>query len=478
VSLALPPGPALPALLQIGRWILDPIPFMFGARARFGPVFTLRFPGAPPYVFVSDPAIIRDVFTGDPNALYAGEGNKVLQSIVGEKSLLLLDGPRHLRERRLVMPPFHGERMRSYATAMADVTHGVLSALPEGSPFAIQKAMQDITLDVILRAVFGLAAGPELGHVRETIVRFVELGTSPLGTALMFLLPPERSEAILNWGREPMTFGPLRLDLGKHLPWNQVVSAGLAVDEVLYAHIAERRAQAKEGHGMDVLSLLLDARDEDGQPMADQELRDEMMTMLLAGHETSATTLAWCVHYLLGAPAVLERVVREIDAVAGNGPLGPEEVAKLELVDAVIKETLRLVPIVPVVARILKKPLTLGSLSLPEGVGVFPCAYLTHHDPAVWPDPERFDPDRFVGLKIDPATYFPFGGGARRCVGMAFATFEMKLVLAELLRGHTLSRAPGAATRVARRGITLAPSDGVRVVARRRSRPSSARTGD
>lgn len=476
---ALPPGPSLPPLGQIGRWIFDPIRFMRGARERFGPVFTVRFPGAPPFVFVADPAIVRDVFTGDPNTLFAGEGNKVLQSLVGEGSLLLLDGPRHLRERRLVMPPFHGERLRGYVAAMREVTEEVLGALPEGERLPIHRVMQAITLDVILRTVFGVARGPELERMRETIVRFVELGTSPLGTALTFLLPPDRAESILHWGREPIALGPLRLRLGQRLPWNQMVDAGLATDALLYAQIAARRANAAGASGSDVLSLLLDARDEDGHPMADQELRDEMMTMLLAGHETSATTLAWCVHFLLENPEAMASAVNEIDTIAGVEPLSVEHMAKLEFIDAVIKESLRLVPIIPVVARILKRPLALGSIRLPEGVGVFPCAYLMHHDPAIWPEPERFDPARFVGLKIDPATYFPFGGGARRCVGMAFATMEMKLVLAELLRSHKLVRAPGARTRLTRRGITLAPSDGVEVVALRRTAPPrrSARAG-
>ncbi len=472
---ALPPGPSLPSPLQLARWIREPIAFLHECRERYGRAYTMRLPTLPPMVMVSDPAVIRDVFTGSPDDLYAGQGNRILEPILGRGSLLLLDGARHLRERRLVMPPFHGERMRGYAEAMRDVASAELSRVPEGQEFAVYERMQAITLDVILRTVFGLEAGARMDEVREAITAFVDAGTSPLGTLLTFLLPAGRAEDVLLFGRRPMAVGPLRLPLdrwGAHrwVPWRRIADAGLRADELLFAQIAARRADRSGRGGSDVLSMLLDARDDEGAAMTDQDLRDEMMTMLLAGHETSATTLAWTVHHLLDHPEHVARLRAELEQVAGDGPLSADDVGKLPFADAVLKEALRLTPILPIVARVLQRPLRLGALELPAGVVVCPCIYLTHHDSQLFPEPDRFDPDRFLGKKVDLAHYFPFGGGARRCVGMAFATFEMKLVLAEFVRSFEFVRAPGPAPAVARRGITLAPSDGVRLVARRRTR--------
>ncbi len=427
----------------------------------------------PPFVVLSDAAAIRDVFTGDPDVLYAGEGNRVLKPILGDGSVLLLDGPRHLRERRLVMPPFHGERMRSYATAMGEVTHKALRDMPLDRPFAIHEVMQAITLDVILRTVYGVREGASLDTTRAALAAFAEAGTGTFGTVLTFLLPPDSAESILRFGREPLSLGPLTLHLGRYMPWKRIVDTGERADELLYAQIEERRAAPKGESRSDVLSMLLDARDEEGKPMTERDLRDEMMTMLLAGHETSATTLAWTIHHLLDAPEVVERIRDEVESTVGQGPIRPEDLAKLDYVDAVIKESLRLTPILPIVARILKAPFHCGNLDLPRGIGVFPCIYLTHHDPDLYPDPMRFDPERFFQKKVDPSTYFPFGGGARRCVGMAFATFEMKLVLAELFRAYALRRAPGSKPTTKRRGITFAPSDGVRVLAQPRARAAA-----
>jgi cytochrome P450 len=235
------------------------------------------------------------------------------------------------------------------------------------------------------------------------------------------------------------------------------------IDTLLYAQITHRRKEGGAGRE-DILSLLIEARDEDGQPMSDEELRDEMITMLVAGHETTATSLAWTFHRILERPDVMEKLQTELREVVGSGPVEAQHIAKLEYLDATIKETQRVHPIVPIVGRLLREPLHIGGQDLPAGVMLAPCIYLTHHNPDVWPAPYRFDPDRFFGKRVSPYDFFPFGGGIRHCIGAAFAMYEMKTVLAEVLSRVTLHAAPGHKVKLVRRGITFAPSEGMPVV--------------
>ena len=450
--LELPPGPRTPSLVQLFNWVRRPIPFMEQCARQFGDSFTLRFPlfgrpgDRPEIVFLSDPEAVRDVFTGDEHDLLAGEANAtVLAPLLGEDSLLVLDGDRHLEERRLMMPPFHGERMQAYGTVMRDIAARVIDGWPVERPFPLHPHMQAITLDVILRTVFGLGEGAEMDRLRDLLVRLLAIAANPM--------------ALLPW---------LRFELGGLTPWGRLIRRSRHVDAVLYDEIRRRRSAAGDGRD-DVLSMLLAARDEHGQPMGDQELRDEMITLLLAGHETSATSLCWVFHRVLRRPDVLARLRDELARVVGAGPLEAHHVPQLEYLDATIKETLRLNPIIPIVARRLRRPLRFGGRELPAGVIVAPCIYLTHRNPGAWPDPERFDPERFVGQRTSPYAFFPFGGGVRRCLGMAFALYEMKIVVAEVLRRVVLRAAPGTQVRVVRRGITFAPSAGMPVVVERRA---------
>ncbi len=462
-SARLPPGPREAPVLQMLRWWRRPLPTMKWAVERFGEPFTMRFPMAPPFVMFSDPAAVRDLFTGDPEELRAGEANVLLRTVLGENSLLLLDGARHLRERKLMLPPFHGERMRAYGEAMREATLRAMARWPAGQAFPIHAEMQAVTLEVILRTVFGIAQGERLARMRDALVQWTDRGASPLGTALLLVVPAAHAPRLRDWAEARLELGPLRLEIGRLAPWSPMVRARDAVARLLLGEIAERRRAG--GAGDDVLSMLLQARDEQGGAMTDQELHDEMLTLLIAGHETSATTLAWTVHHLTRNPAAMARVREEIDAVVGGAPVTPEHVGRLEWLDAAIKETLRLTPIVPMVARKLARPARIGGHDLPEGVVALASIYLTHRRPELWPDPERFDPARFVGRRIDPYHYYPFGGGTRRCLGMAFANFEMKIVLATILSRVELQRAPGAEVRLVRRGITFAPSGGMPVVA-------------
>ena len=459
----LPPGPRDPPVVQMLRWLRTPLPALEAAVRRHGEPFTMRFPMAPPFVVFTDPAAVRDLFTGDPDELRAGEANVILRAVLGEHSLLLLDGERHLRERKLMLPPFHGERMRAYGDAMRDTTLRAMAGWPRGRAFPIHPEMQAITLEVILRTVFGIEESASLARMRDVLVRWTEQGASPLGTALLLAVPAVHAHRLRALAQARLRLGPLELAIGRLAPWSPMVRAREEVERLLLGEIAARRRAG--GRGADVLSMLLEARDEAGAAMTDQELHDEMLTLLIAGHETSATTLAWTVHHLTRNPPAMAKVRAELDAVVGEGPVTPDHVGRLEWLDASIKETLRLTPIIPMVARRLARPARIGGHDLPEGVVALASIYLTHRRPELWPDPERFDPARFIGRRIDPYHYYPFGGGTRRCLGMAFASFEMKIVLATILSRVELARAPGAEVRLVRRGITFAPSGGMPVVA-------------
>lgn len=421
--------------------------------STYGHAFSLRIPRQPqPMVFFADPAAVKELWAGDPERLRAGEANILLRSALGPSSLLLLDGDRHLRERRLMLPPFHGDRMKAYGAAMRDATLHELEHWPNGRAFAVHSSMQAITLEVIMQTIFGVRGDAELGPLRDALVRWTTLGTSRLGTALLLLTPPDYQQRI-----QQVT----ERGVGRFLPWAPIVRAQRDTDRLVREVIARRRREGTAGR-VDVLSMLLDARDEQGNPMTDDELRDEMLTLLLAGHETTATTLAWVFHHLLANPAWLARVRAEVEEV------GTDQLERLVLVEAVIKETLRLTPIIPLVARRIARPTTISGYELPTGAVACASIYLVHHRADLWRDPNRFDPSRFVGKKADPTHYFPFGGGTRRCLGMAFAMYEMKVVLATILANVDLTRAPGPPSRLVRRGITLAPSGGMRLVAKPR----------
>lgn len=351
--------------------------------------------------------------------------------------------------------PFHGERMRAYGDAMHDATSREIDRWPIGRAFPVHPSTQAITLEVIMRTIFGVgAADPQTASLRDALVRWTTLGLSRMGTALLLLTPPERALDVralttTSWGR--------------FLPWAALVRAQAETTRRVREVIATRRREGTTGRE-DILSMLLDARDEAGEAMTDDQLHDEMLTLLLAGHETTATTLAWTLHHLLEHPAWLARVRAEVREVVGDGHVKPEHLDRLVLLDAAIKETLRLTPIIPMVGRVLAKPATIGGIDLPAGAVALASIYLVHRRADLWPDPRRFDPARFVGKKADPSTYFPFGGGARRCLGMSFASYEMKIVLATILARTELAAAPGRRIRIVRRGITFAPSGGMPIV--------------
>ncbi len=428
----LPPGPNAPALLQIGRWIVRPIELLESCHARYGDVFTLRAPGGTgTIIVVSDPDLVKGIFTADPDVLLAGVGNaSILEPMLGRHSLLTLDGAEHLRQRRLLLPAFHGERMHAFAAIMREITETSFASWPIDRPFSIHTMMQSITLDVILQTVFGIGADDRY-HLRAALVDLLEIAANP------WLIFP----------------GLVGLNPFK-VPWLRITRLKKRVDETLYRMIADRR-RALTATG-DVLAMMLEARDDTGAGMTDVEIHDELLTLLLAGHETTATTLAWIFDRVLAHPQVLAKLRDELAA------------GREEYLDAVIRETLRVRPIIPMVGRHVAKPYQLGRWTIPTGMRLAPSIYLSGMNATTYPDPTRFLPERWLGVKPDPYTWFPFGGGIRRCIGMAFALFEMRIVLSTILPHADLRLADGAAT-IVRRGITLAPSNGARVVLSRRA---------
>jgi len=438
----LPPGPALPTAVQTAHWVTRPLPFLDRARKQFGDIFTIRLLGAGPIVMVAAPDAIKAVFTGSSDILLAGEGNALLSPFVGEHSLLTLDREAHLRQRRLLLPPFHGERMQSYGSVMRDLADEALDQWPVGTPFTVQPWMQSITLEVILRTVFGLEEGARKKRLAASLTKLLNALMTP---GVMFI-------------------GLTRVDVFRYAPFLPISKMKADVDRQIYEEIALARRDPKLSARTDILAMMMNARDDQGRPMTDVELRDELVTLLVAGHETTATALSWAFERIALHPEVLEKILDELSRVVGDGPLEVEHLSKLDYLDAVIKETLRTRPILPIVVRSLEAPFQVGEWLIPKGVRVGPCIWLAHHRPESFPEPHRFMPERFLGKKVDPYSWFPFGGGIRRCIGMAFALYEMKVVLATmLLRMRYRLSEPGPLA-VVRRSLTLAPQKGTEIV--------------
>jgi cytochrome P450 len=432
---SLPPGPPQPRFLQTLAWIARPYPFMERCRDRYGDMFTLKVANEGTWVFLSDPEHVRQVFTGDPSLLHAGEANVVLLPIVGSQSVLLLDESAHMAQRKLMLPSFHGERMQRYGDLMTEIAQTEIARWPTADPFALWPRMQAVTLEVIMRAVFGIEEEDRLARLRALLRHMLDWTTQPLRLLPLATLGPVRVERLGLFSR-----------------------AKRPVDEMLFEEIRRRRDDPTVAERDDVLSLLVQARHEDGAPMSDEELRDELLTLLVAGHETTATALAWAIERLVRHPDKLERLSDEV--LAGDDAY----------LDAVAKETLRLRPVLPIVIRRLTAPMEIGGHLLPPGTGVCPCIYLVHRRPDVYPDPYSFRPERFLEQPAGTYTWIPFGGGIRRCLGASFALFEMKVVLSEIVRSLSLRPAQPGREHVSRRAIALIPNRGAEVVATPRVR--------
>jgi cytochrome P450 len=411
----------MPPPLQTLGFVARPLPFLERARARHGRRFTIRLLGSPPFVMLSDPEQIKEVFTAPPDVLHPGEGTRILEPVVGPDSVLLLDGDRHLAQRRLMLPAFHGERMAALAELVTDVTEREVAAWPARRPLALHPRLQALTLEVILRAVFGLEDGERLDALRSRLTTLLDLAGRPLGIVT-----------------------PLRRSIAGRGPWARLLALRAEVDELLFALIDERRAGTQEGQ--DVLTMLLAARHEDGSPMSSGELRDELVTLLVAGHETTASQLSWAFERLPREPRVLRRLVAALDT-------GDES-----YLTATIQETLRRRPVLPNVApRFIRKPITVGGWDYEPGACLVPSAYLVHHDAALYEEPYAFRPERFLDEAPGTYTWIPFGGGRRRCLGASFAMLEMHVVLRAVLSRHELVAGTAGPELARRRAITISP---------------------
>jgi cytochrome P450 len=435
--MALPPGPRLPRVAQTLGWVSRPGPWLERLRERYGDAFTLRIAHEGTWVMLSDPEAVKQVFTGDPRVLHAGEANAILRPLLGPSSVLLLDGAEHMAQRKLMLPAFHGERMQAYAALIGEIAEREVASWPAGTPIAIRPRMQALTLEVVMRAIFGSRDE----RLRDALAAMLEWTMDPAKLLPVILAGPDRAERLNLFGR------PMR-----------------PVDELLLAEIERRRIAAEPGD--DVLSMLLEARHDEhgaeegsaaggGSPMAAREIRDELLTLLVAGHETTATALSWALERLARHPAAWERLRDERDA-----PDGGED-----YLDAVVKETLRLRPVLPIVLRKLQAPMEIGGWELPAGVSVAPCISLVHRRADVYPDPHAFRPERFLERPAGTYTWIPFGGGVRRCLGASFALFEMRTVLRAVAAGVERLRPDTPASEpVSRRAITLVPARDARVV--------------
>jgi cytochrome P450 len=424
-----PPGSRAPKIIQALRYASDPLGFLSTHQRRYGDIFSVRFPFFGRVVYVARPDLVKEVFTGAPSVFHAGEANAtVLEPALGPHSVLTLDDEPHMRQRKLLLPPFHGERVNRYGELIVEMTRREMESWPVGEPFALRPHTQRITLAVIMRAVFGVHDEARLGRFERLIDDFAKR----VGVITSF----------------PM----LRRNLGPGSPWPRFVRSREALDEFIYEEIRLRRAEPGHEERDDVLSLLLGARDEDGAPMSDQELRDEMVTVLGAGHETTATGLAWAIERLVRSPETLGKLRASLAA-------GEED-----YLGATVKETLRARPVIVDVARKLKAPATIGGYELAAGQFVLPAIAALHYREDLFPAPHEFRPERFLDGKADNYAWIPFGGGVRRCIGATFAEYEMRTILREFVERAELRAVDSKPEPVRVRNITLAPAKGTRVV--------------
>ena len=443
----LPPGSKAPAIVGMVQALLD----QFGTLERYHQKYGEIFYGAksslmPAYVIFSNPQAIEKVFTADPNLFEVGQQSTApVRILLGDKSLVLLDGIEHKQHRKLLMPPFHGERMKQYSQTMVDVTKEVISQWQVGQTIRIRDYTQEISLEIILRTIFGLDRGQRHDRLKALLLELLETFNSPLRSFFLF-------------------FPTLQKDLGRLTPWGKFLEQQRQIRNILQEECVRRR-QSPDRMGEDILSLLLTARYEDGQPMDDEAIKDELMTMLFAGHETTASSLAWSFYWLHRLPEVGRKCQQELDPKAEN----TDDIIKLPYLSAVVSETLRLSPVVVFVGRQLKQPFELMGYQLEAGTTLFPSIYSTHQRADIYPEPKRFRPERFLERQFSPYEYLPFGGGNRRCLGYAFALLEMKLVLATIMSQVKLELLDNRPLKFGRRGFTFSPEGGVKmkIVSRR-----------
>jgi cytochrome P450 family 110 len=450
----LPPGPKQHALRQLRSWLTRPLPFFEACAKEYGDIFTLDLgPLLGKWVLVWSPELVRHLYTADSSFFEAGKAKaSIFGPIVGATSTSVLDGDAHAARRRLVNPAFRGEKLSATTEPIRNLTEAALRQWPRETWFSADPPLQQVALSAVLGGIFGEAMAAELPTV------FGHLTKEAVASRLLFL-----------------KF--LQIDLGRWSPWGRVLKAVRAADRATYGEIARRRSKP-QGDDADVLGMLLAARTDDGTPLSEPELRDELMSLVVAGNETVGLSLAWLLVSLASNPAALTRAREEVDRVVGDAPLDRSHVPRLEWVDACVKESLRLNSAAANgSARKIVRPFEIGGYVLPPGTMVNVGIHLLHRRPELYPNPERFEPERFLGTKINPYHWVPFGGGARRCLGMAFALQEMKIVLATLLRRLEFELRPGPIAAL-RRGAFVYPEGGPMIRVRDRDRPRESRSSE
>lgn len=445
-----PPSVTLPSFLQLWQWIITPLDFLNKYAQQCGDIFTIKMSGTfENAVFVSDPQAIQQLLTDSKQFSAPGEFNQILQPFLGSKGVISLDGAEHRQRRQLVMPQFHGDKVRVYADLMRQIARETIATWQVGATINVREQMQSISLSIILQTVFGLYRGDRYDAIRAKLIEVLSLVESPLSSGLLF-------------------FPALQRDLGAWSPWGKFIRNRAELDRLIYAEIADRRA-AERSDRSDILSLLIDSQDADGNHMSDIELRDELMTLLFAGHETTATALAWAIYWVNYLPAVKEKLLAEIATLDPNADA--LTIGKLPYLSAVCSETLRIYPVgMLTFPRMTEQQVSLQGYDLSAQTVVVGCIYLTHHRPDLYPEPDLFKPERFLTRQFSPYEYFPFGGGSRRCIGMALAQLELKLVLFEVITNCQLELTGDLPVLPARRGVTLAPKNGVMAIARGRGK--------
>ncbi len=450
-----PPGPKAPYFVQHYRWFHEPLEFVEECRQRYGDVFQIRLgegKGHYPLIMINKPEHVQSILTDDFNKFDSGEGHLALQALVGENSLLTMDGTKHALHKNLMKPQFYGEALRGYGTAMRDVTNRHMSKLERGETFSVRNLMQRISMSVISNTVFGLEKGAEHEELENRVA------------------------SLMNWvaslvGYTSLTYEPFRKEFGGITPWGAFVRERAAIDKIVYRQI-ERSRQNGGGSTRDsepkngrhnVLNLLVQAKDEEGQGMSDQEVRDELMTILVSGHETTASSLTWALYWLHQNPEIKEKLLEELDSC--DDPTDPQKLYALPYLTAVCNETLRICPALLIAfVRINREPYRFLDYEFPAHSNITPCIYLTHHRKEIFDNPEEFRPERFLNKQYTAFEYYPFGGSNRRCIGSSYAVYEMKIVIATMLLNWELRAKDRKKFKATRRGITITPPEAFQLV--------------
>ena len=442
-----PKAKGLRRLLRILHLILQPTSYMDKNVQRYGPTFQIGAESGSPLVYVGDPEMVREIFKLDASTAETGARNRVLRPMVGDRSILLLDGDPHQRQRKLLMPPFHGDRLRSYGELICDITRQVSADWQVGQSILARPPIQALTLGVILQAVFGLREGPRLSKLQQQMGTLLDFFSYPISASFLF-------------------FPALQKDWGLWSPWAKFVRIREDVRSLIYAEIRDRRqllqsSKRAQTEKTDILTLLLLSRDENGEAMSDEELHDELVTLLLAGHETTASAAVWALYWIHYLPAVQSKLRAEL-AELGPNP-DPMAVLQLPYLNALCLETLRIYPITPTTfVRVLRSPQTIAGYPFKAGTALMPATYIIHQRPDIYPAPKQFRPERFLERPFAPHEFLPFGGGHRRCIGSALAMMELKLSVATLLHDFELALVRPRPLLPARRGLTMAPPASMR----------------